>query len=233
MKVQNFINALLSGLNYMPATLWLTFLPCVVGVAAGLLIAALRVYKIRFWARLFGVVIPIIKAIPSILVMYMTWFLFSDTFNIVAERAGWAIRSKDIDIIWVGIISLTLTAISIISETFRGAFLSIGSGQYEAAFSVGLTRTQTMRRVIIPQMLPVAWPLLCSNIITILKASSLVYLIGVMEMLNGSLLSATSNYSYLPAYLGAAALYWVLSVIIEQCFRLTGKRFRAFHRGAA
>jgi L-cystine transport system permease protein len=216
----------------MPATLWLTFLPCVVGAAAGLLIAALRVYKIRFWAPLFGVLIPLIKAVPSILVMYMTWFLFSDTFNIVAEKAGWTVRSKDIDIIWVGIVSLTLTAISIISETFRGALLSIGSGQYEAAFSVGLTRSQTMRRVIIPQMLPVAWPLLCSNIITILKASSLVYLIGVMEMLNGCLLAATANYSYLPAYLGAAALYWMSSIVVEQCFRLAGKRFRVFHRGA-
>jgi L-cystine transport system permease protein len=228
----DMFNAVQSGLRHLHITLLLSLFAMAVGMVLGLLIAIIRIFNIRVWARFFSFLIPVAKSIPAILILYLTWFFFADTFNLMAERWGWGIRSKDIDIVWIGVFGMSVMAVAMITETFRGAFLSIGNGQYEAGYSVGLTRVQTMRRIIIPQMLPIAFPLLCTNLIVLIKASSLVYFIGITDVLNGALLSATANYSYLSAYIGAALIYWALSIIIEQAFRLIEKHATRYDQRA-
>jgi len=90
-----------------------------------------------------------------------------------------------------------------------------------------------LRRIVIPQADPVAVPVLCNNLIGLVKASSIMYLITVRDILNGTLITASSNYRYLDAYIAAALVYWGLILIIELLSRILEKRMGRFRMNVA
>jgi L-cystine transport system permease protein len=93
---------------------------------------------------------------------------------------------------------------------------SVNSGQYEAAYSVGMTSWQMLKRIVFPQAMPVAIPLIGSNFIELIKGSAIASLISVVELINGTLFEANGNYKFLEAYLAAAVIYWTLCIMIER-----------------
>jgi len=186
----------------------------------GTIIAMIRIFRVKYLAQLFKIVIDTLKAIPLILILYILFFAMTDSF-------------KNINMIIVAITTLSVFAMVIISETIRGAFMSIDSNQYEAGYSVGMTTVQTLRRIVIPQAVPVAVPVLCNNLIGLVKASSIMYLITVRDILNGTLITASSNYRYLDAYIAAALVYWGLILIIELLSRILEKRMGRFRMNVA
>jgi L-cystine transport system permease protein len=204
-----------AGIACIPTTLLLALVPFIVGTIAGTVIAMVRIFRVKFLAQLFKTVIDTLKAIPLILVLYILFFIMTDIV-------------KNINMIFVAITALSIFGTVIISETVRGAFMSIDNSQYEAGYSIGLTTVQTLKRIIIPQATPVAVPVLCNNLIGLVKASSIMYLIAVKDILNGSLITASSNYRYLDAYIAAAIVYWVLILTIEQLSRILEKRMGRF-----
>ena len=204
-----------AGIACIPTTLLLALVPFIVGTIAGTVIAMVRIFRVKFLAQLFKTVIDTLKAIPLILVLYILFFIMTDIV-------------KNINMIFVAITALSIFGTVIISETVRGAFMSIDNSQYEAGYSIGLTTVQTLKRIIIPQATPVAVPVLCNNLIGLVKASSIMYLIAVKDILNGSLITASSNYRYLDAYIAAAIVYWVLILTIEQFSRILEKRMGRF-----
>ena len=206
-----------AGIACNPTTLLLALVPFIVGTIAGTVIAMVRIFRVKFLAQLFKTVIDTLKAIPLILVLYILFFIMTDIV-------------KNINMIFVAITALSIFGTVIISETVRGAFMSIDNSQYEAGYSIGLTTVQTLKRIIIPQATPVAVPVLCNNLIGLVKASSIMYLIAVKDILNGSLITASSNYRYLDAYIAAAIVYWVLILTIEQLSRILEKRMGRFRR---
>ncbi|MCD7905782.1 MAG: ABC transporter permease subunit [Clostridiales bacterium] len=100
----------------------------------------------------------------------------------------------------------------------RGALQSVDFGQNEAAYSVGLTSFQTIRRIIISQIIPVAIPTLTNTTIGLIKNSSVVSVIGIMEVTRSSLIASQVKYTFFEGYLAAAAVYWVFSIFIEFVF---------------
>jgi len=76
-------------------------------------------------------------------------------------------------------------------------------------------------------------PVLCNNLIGLVKASSIMYLITVRDILNGTLITASSNYRYLDAYIAAALVYWGLILIIELLSRILEKRMGRFRMNVA
>jgi L-cystine transport system permease protein len=191
--------------------------PFIIGTIAGTVIAMVRIFRVKFLAQLFKTAIDTLKAIPLILVLYILFFIMTDIV-------------KNINMIFVAITALSVFGTVIISETVRGAFMSIDSNQYEAGYSIGLTTIQTLKRIIIPQATPVAVPVLCNNLIGLVKASSIMYLIAVKDILNGSLITASSNYRYLDAYIAAAIVYWILILTIEQLSRILEKKMGRFRK---
>jgi L-cystine transport system permease protein len=120
-----------------------------------------------------------------------------------------------------------------ISETVRSALNSVPDGQYEACFSVGLTRRQALRRIVMPQAMSFAVPVLCNNFIGLIKGSAIVYVIGILDILNGAMTSAQINYRFLEAYIAAAMIYWVLCIIVERASWLLEQRLRRHQAGLA
>jgi L-cystine transport system ATP-binding protein len=139
--------------------------------------------------------INILKAVPGILILYILYFLIVDGFNLFAGALGLGLSSKNISVNTIAIFVLSFTGSVTVSETIRGSFMSVDQGQYEGSYSVGLTGWQTLRRIILLQVIPVAVPVLCNNLIVFVKTSSIMYFISVMDILNASMIPATANYN--------------------------------------
>ncbi|MDP4145113.1 MAG: amino acid ABC transporter permease [Bacillota bacterium] len=214
--IKFMFTTLIAAAKYIPVTLILAFVPLLFGTIFGTLLAVIRIFKVKFLARLAQIYVVVIRGIPLVLLVYIIYFQLTKVFDVIALRFSWSIRSKDINLIYVAIIAISIYATANISEVIRSGLMSVVRGQFEAAYSVGLTRGQALRRIVIPQALPVMVPSLCSNFIGLIKGSSIAYLISIVDIMNGAMISATANYKFLEAYVAAAIIYWIICVVIEK-----------------
>jgi L-cystine transport system permease protein len=221
-----------AGLRALPVTAYMTVISFSLSLTFGSGIAIIRINRIRFFSSFFKIWIDIIKAIPGILILYIIYFSVTDGFNLVAGALNLNVTSKIIHVNLIAIIVLTFSGSVTVSETIRGAFMSVNSGQYDGAYSIGLTYGQTLKRVILPQAIPVAIPVLCNNLIVFIKQSSLMFFISVIDVLNASLNQATANYRYLDAYIAAALIYWAVSVLIGRTSKVLEWRLNRFRKEA-
>ena len=211
----HFNESLVYGLKYLPNTLRLVFVPLAIGLILGTVIALVRVYKVPVIGRLLAVFVTVYQGVPIVVALMIYNLVFMLKFNDLASLLHFKKSISDVDNIWVGIFALSLMAICSISEAVRGALLSIDNGQNEAGYSVGLTTIQTMKRIIIPQMIPVAIPMLTNNVVGLIKGSSVVMAIGIVEIVAGATIPSSRTYSFFEGYVAAAIIYWVLTIVIE------------------
>lgn len=216
------------AVKYIPTTLVLSVLPLLIGIIFGTLIAICRRFRIRIVAKLADILIPVIKGIPLVLHLFIMNFLILKPLDFLAKWYGWADALRFMDKTYIGIVAISIYAVVVISETMRSALMSVDDGQYEAGYSIGLTRWQTLRRVVLPQAFPFAVPVLCNNFIGLIKGSSIVYLITVVDVMNGALTSAQINYRFLEAYIAAAIIYWVMCLTVERVSVILEKHLKKY-----
>ncbi len=231
-NVDYFLECLRSGIMYIPNTLKLVFIPLLIGFIFGTLIALIRVYKVWLIDKILAIFVTVYQGIPIVIALLVYNLLFMLEFNNIAKFLHLGKTVKDVDNIWVGIFALTLATICSMSEVIRGALLCVDKGQNEAGYSVGLTKVQTIRRIIIPQMIPVAIPMMINNIVGLIKASSVVMAIGITEIVAGSIIPCSRTYSFFEGYAAAALIYWIFTVVIEHLAGRLRKYTGKFKRSA-
>jgi L-cystine transport system permease protein len=141
------------------------------------------------------------------------------------EYFGLGFTFRNLNKAGIAVAGLSIPAAVGLSEAFRGALASVGKGQYDAAYSVGHTHLQLLRRIVLPQALPVSLPTVCGYSLGLTKAVSLASMITVVDVLNGAIMTANGNYRYLEAYLAAAIVYWMICMAIENTFALLERHF--------
>ncbi len=118
--------------------------------------------------------------------------------------------------LWAGVIALGLNYGAYMSEIFRAGLASVGKGQREAAIALGMTPTQTMRRVILPQALRFAIPPTGNEFIAMTKDSALVSATGfVHELMWRSVKVGRAQFHNLEALIMAAIFYWIMTIILS------------------
>ncbi|MEG0377880.1 MAG: amino acid ABC transporter permease [Eubacterium sp.] len=110
------------------------------------------------------------------------------------------------------------------AEIFRGGLLAIDKGQYEAAKVLGLTKFETMTRVVVPQMIRVCLPSVSNETITLLKDTALVTVIGVAEILHYAK-TAVNRDGNTFAFLVAAAIYLIINFVLTLIFKKLEKKY--------
>jgi len=225
-----FYDSVRSGIEYLPNTFQLTFIPIVIALFLGTVIAVIRVYRIPFLAPLLAVLITVYQGIPLVVALMIYHLLFIAEFNDFAAVLHLGINMANMNMIWIGIFALSLHTTCYMEESIKGAFFSVDKGQYEAGYSVGLTRLQTLRRIIIPQVIPVALPMLTNNIVGAIKGSSIVMVIGITEVLAGSVVPASKTYAFFEGYIAAALIYWIFTIFVEKLARRIEKRGDKYRR---
>ena len=214
------------AVQYLHITLLLSVIPLCLGFILGTPIAVCRKFRVSFISQATGVLIPVLRGIPLVLYILILNFLILKPLDRLAKYYVWADKLRMINPTYIGIVAMSAYAAVTISETMRSALNSVPDGQYEGCASVGLTRIQALRRVIIPQALAFAVPVLCNNFIGLIKGSSIVYVISVLDVLNGAMTSAQINYRFLEAYIAAALIYWGLCAGVERLSWLLEKRLQ-------
>ncbi|WP_135550293.1 amino acid ABC transporter permease [Paenibacillus cymbidii] len=214
-KPEYIVAAFKNALSYIHITLLLTLAVVLVGLLFGVMVAALRTYRIPALSHAADAFIIAFKAIPINLILVVSSILFVTHFDRIVGLLHLTVTIRDVNRVYVGLFALSLPVIAHMSEYIRGSLLSVDKGQYEAGYMVGMTFFQTFRRIVFPQMMVVFVPSLTGIVIALMKSTSLVILIGVVDVLNGALKYANLYFSYFEAYLAAALVYWGLSLIIE------------------
>lgn len=193
------IEFLLTGAYY---TLLITVVSMFFGLIIGIVVAIARLKGNRLVRTLAKGYVSLIRGTPILVQIFLIYYGLPD-FGITLGP------------LTAAFISLSVNIGAYLSETLRGAILSVPSGQTEAAQSLGLTPWQTMRRVVLPQAARVAIPPLGNTFIGMLKETSLVSIVTVTELLRSAQLLIAQYYVAMPFYVAIALMYWVMSVFFS------------------
>ncbi|USK67286.1 amino acid ABC transporter permease [Peribacillus frigoritolerans] len=111
------------------------------------------------------------------------------------------------------------------AEIFRGGLLAIDKGQYEASQVLGLTKWQTMRKIILPQMFRVALPAVSNESVTLVKDTALLYAVAVPELLHFAQTAVNRDFTIVPFFL-AGIIYLIMTLILTVFFKFLERRFK-------
>jgi ABC-type amino acid transport system permease subunit len=226
------LNEIKIGFFYLPFTLLLATGPLVIGFVIGGFLAVIRVQRTPVLSEIIRWYTVLIRGLPTVLMLLIVYFAFVSGFDLVMDTLKLPFRSGQIPPVLFAFIILSFISTALITESIRAALLSVPPGQIEAAHSLGMTTPMIYRRVIVPQALPVAVPILGNTFIGQVKGTALVSMIGVKDIVTQVKIAANSNYRYLEAYIAVAVIYWVVCVGIEQGVRLLDKQVKSHIKGA-
>lgn len=190
---------LLKGAYY---TMFITLVSMFFGLIIGLLIAIARLRGNGLVSRLAKTYVSIIRGTPLLVQIFIIYFGLPD-FGISLEP------------LTAALISLSINIGAFLSETIRGAILSVPKGQMEAAVSLGMSYWQAMKRIILPQASRIAIAPMGNTFIGMLKETSLVSTITVTELLRASQLLISKHLVVMPFYIAIAIMYWVMSTVFS------------------
>jgi His/Glu/Gln/Arg/opine family amino acid ABC transporter permease subunit len=215
-------------LTVVPFTLGTALIILVLGMILGFIIALIRAYDIPVARSIVMIFMYYTRGIPLIIHLYITYYFFP---LVLADVMGNA-AAGDIPVnpLLVMIVAYSLYNSVGQAENFKGVLGSIEKSQWDAAFSVGMSFSQTWIKVIIPQGTAVALPVIFNNYLGIIKGLSLAFTIGVVDILARAKLCSALNFSYLEAYMAAALVYWGLCVVFNQFFKRVEDRFRRWSK---
>ena len=183
-------------------TLEITALSVGIGLLLGLLLSLLQLSKSPFLSIPAKVYVDFIRGTPLLIQIFIIYFALP---NIVGHR---------IDPYVAAVAACSLNSGAYIAEIFRGGIQSISLGQYRAGLSLGMTNTQTMRYIILPQAFKRIIPPMGNEFIAMLKDSSLVSVIGFEELTRSGQLIIAETYGTLEIWTCVAILYLVMTLTI-------------------
>jgi L-cystine transport system permease protein len=208
--------------KYIPVTLEITALSVLFGLLFALLLTIGQLVKKRGINLLCVAYIAFIRGTPALLLIMLVYYGLPLPF----QRLG--IDINGLPQIGYAVFALSLNAAGYMSESMRSAYLAVNRGQYEAGLSVGMSAAAVNRRIIVPQACVMALPNIGNQIISVLKHSSLVYAIGIMDVFQKGQAAAAFLFglTQVEIFIVVTIIYWLISLLTELLITATEKRFR-------
>jgi polar amino acid transport system permease protein len=195
-------------------TLAVSFAGIVFGFAIGAGVCAVRVSRRRWLTRAGAVYVSVFRGVP-LLVQLLFIYYFLAEFGL------------DLPAIVAAVGGLALSSAAYQAEILRGAVNAVPRGQAEAAVALGFTHLEIWRRVLLPQALRISIPPLINEFILLLKASSLVSVVGFAELTRGSMNIASMTDRPLEAYVGGGLFYLAINLTLAGFGALAERRLAA------
>lgn len=205
-------------------TLFVTVVGFVMAATIGLGLAMMSLSRwivLRQIARLY---IEVVRGVPIIVLLLYVAFVLAPLmvagFNWVAEGLGAdPIRNRDFSLLWRAIIALTIGYSAFIAEVFRAGLQSIDKGQIEAAGALGLRPWHRFRHIVFPQAFRRILPPLGNDFIAMVKDSSLVSVLGVLDVTQAGKVTAAGNFRYFETYNVVALIYLTMTIGLSLALR--------------
>ncbi len=207
-------------------TLLVTAFALLIGLALGVLVGIIRSAHdqqpekkkgivLRVLNGICKVYLTVIRGTPTLVQLLIMWFVI------------WAsARSTDENMIRCAILSFGINSGAYVAEIIRSGIMSIDRGQMEAGRSLGLNYTATMRFVIIPQAFKNVLPALGNELITLLKETSVVTVIGLKDLTKGAMLIQSKTYQAFVPYIAIAVIYLALVLVLSWILGKVERRLR-------
>ena len=217
-------------INGIGVTLFLTVVSMLIGIVLGIIVAVMRVSHNPIISGAASLYQLFFRGTP-VLVQLLFWFNLAALYpSISFGIPGVELNANDIITpMTAAILGLGLNESAYMSEIVRAGILSVDKGQSDAASGLGMNRIQTMRRIILPQAMRVIIPPTGNEVIGMLKATSLVSVIAVPELLYSSQIIYSKNLQIIPLLIVASLWYIIITSILG-----IGQSFleRRFARGS-
>jgi polar amino acid transport system permease protein len=207
-----FVDIVVYIMKGVGVTVAVTLVALPMGLILGVLFSLVRIYGGKVFSRLAIVYSTVVRGLPPIVLLFILYFIIAGSINLSP--------------FWAGSISLGLISSAYQMEIFRGAVLSVGEGQEMAARAIGMSRVQSIRNIILPQALRLAIPPWSNEAATVLKDSSLVYALGVAEVLRRAQFVGARTYEPLVAFSIAALIYFGLVFISSRALAVLERKTR-------
>lgn len=218
----NFIDKFLPYFNDgLIVTLMISAFVVIFGTILGTLIALGKLSSVRPIRWLANIYIEVFRGMPM-LVQIMIGFQVLGKMPLPEFQLG--ILTEDLSRLVPGIIVLSMNSGAYVAEIVRSGINAVPKGQTEAAYSLGIRPRQTMIKVILPQAIRNILPALGNEFVTIIKDSSLLATIGVMELYNGAQTTSSTTYQSLSPWLLVAVYYFVVTFITSRLINLLEKK---------
>ena len=224
----------LASLGGVPVTLWITILTLLISIPIAFFMALARMEHKKISGRIVSIYVSFIRGTPIVLQILFLYSLLPSALNyLIRDVLGLSYNIFRMNKIVYAILVFSLNNMAVLSELFRSALGTVGHGQMEAALTVGLTKWQAYRRIIIPQALTAALPNLCNTVIGLIKNTSLAFLMSVQEITAISKMKAAAGYNYIEAYLMIALIYILLCTVVQLLFSLAEHQLSAYKKRIA
>jgi arginine/ornithine transport system permease protein len=165
----------------------------------------------------------LIRGLPELVLMLFVFYGGQIGLNAVVEANGW--ETIDVPPFAAGVLTIGFIFGAYLTETFRGAILAIPKGQSEAALAYGMTRGQVLRRIVVPQMVRHAIPGFSNNWLVMIKATALVSIIGLDDMVNRANLASAATREPFTFFVAIAFIYLAITTVSIWVLSRIEKRF--------
>jgi len=173
-------------------------LSCAIGLVFGTALALLETGTSRFWRTLVTIYVGIIRGTPMLVQIMIVFF--------VLPQIGISFSA-----FWSAVVAIGLNSSAYLSQVIKAGIVSIGKGQWEAAYALGFSRGQALRYIILPQAVRVVLPSFGNEFMTMIKDSSLASTIGTVELVKEGSLIISRTYKVIPIYLMITVIYLVMT----------------------
>lgn len=208
MMLYGYWPAILGGLVL---TLQVSALSLLIACIFGLAGAAAKLSSSRAARWTADIYTTLIRGMPELVLMLLIFYGGQIAINRLAESQGWGY--VDIPPFTAGVLTIGFIFGAYLTETFRGAILAVPRGQAEAGAAFAMTPAQVMRRIVLPQMVRHAIPGFANNWLIMIKASALVSIIGLDDMIHRAGLAAATTRAPFTFYMAVALIYLLLTSV--------------------
>ena len=189
--------------KYSGMTIKIAVITMAITLVVAFFVTLIRYYHVRIAEPIINAYIDLFRGTPLLVQLFFIYFGLPQVFPVFVNMTGFT----------AALIGLTLNTAAYMTEDMRSALESVPKGQIEGGLSMGLTNLQVMRYITLPQAVKVALPVLGNEFIALLKNSSMVFTLGVREIMAEANLLGTSSGHYFEMYLDAFIIYFIYSKI--------------------
>lgn len=215
---------------FIPVTLELAVVSIFFGLIIGLVTALIKIYRIPVLKEFAALYLSFVRGTPLLVQIYLVYYGIPIVLEYIKITYNVSINISDIPAIVFVIVAFTINLGAYLSETIRASIESVDRGQVEAAYSIGMTTFQAMRRIVFPQALVVALPNLGNIFLSIIKDTSLAFIVSVVEIMGEAKIIGSRGLRFFEVYIAVSLIYWVICIIVSKGISLLEEKLRK-HEG--
>ncbi len=208
------------GVEY---TLLLAIVSVSLAVIPAMLLALMRLSRNKVVKTISGAYIAVFRSTPMHVQLSIIYF---GLFGVISIPRVTILGFVDLSRFIPGVVALALNSSAYVAEIFRAGILAVDAGQMEAARSLGLSKWQGMKLVVLPQAIKNVLPALANEVVTMVKESSICSMLGMAELMFGAKAVASTTYISLAPYTLAALIYFCINYPASKAIEAVERRMR-------